>query len=1245
MNRSFTGISRDRNRRVDLSGRQNRRNALDVAATKRIQRVRQNELLKGTLLFQRLRRGTICRRTANAARRRAIDAALEKDDGGQSLFHQGHLWSLSRFIDPARREDVERLQKIVGALRAKEASPECLPRHRSSAIVNLHRRILQLITMSKQGRLTREPGVVDSLSDQTVATAILAIRNLKELTCLYYDVVAVNSDLYYSTLASVLRHVLTQSEAGFRPTGLITCILDAAKSPLLAVSPAVRSGDIDSSRQTVEDRSLHRYYTSFSLQFLSKMEVAETAFQKTWLRSLSDGLDCRLLTSSLCQSSEDQDSWDPSESPGLPCSPLSSTRLLSLTVDQRFSLLGFIIFFHTQSPLPISTRLCAQFEYVEVLTTLLLSIIEHPLSFSTQMKYFGETDVIQGPALNKTQRAHCDFVQAQLELLIAQHQIQALFNVPLLAVLSARAKGKGNALPENASIDSDPSPSSRMTASDCTVNRQFATRVAYVLALISHFPSQGDQIRTWLFLVESPYIDRFGTQKTVALTRILSEIALNTDICEQIVQNPRAVVDVLGLTTQSAHVDRIKTDNNNSTNVWQWSQDEWRMMILFLEAYSFVAKIVDDNQFRSGQGSNDKASRTLANRSAIIPLADVSKLAAFIRNLTFSLYFHASEILAVLPPVHPAAWTSTSEHVSPKRVAAMTAFVDGLRFGYVRGVVIGLTRTIHDRDSRWQFLPDGFWLMNRYFNMDGFIPDVVAEEERRQWNFGADSDEEDWGAYPGTTHHSRARIESLASKIAPRLDILENVPFFIPFETRVAIFRECISVDRGRVRKPHPIGAGIQSMFRPRQRNTRNIDRELFGGWRQSRPAAQVRRGYEFEDALSQFVGTSDDFRNPFLIEFVDKFQIQEAGIDGGGVTKEFLLAAITQAIEDPAGPPLFVETSNHLLYPNPTIIQELRDEPTAYRDEYDMVEESPSEDVGKTVVSAALLRYELLGLLVGKCLYDGILINHEFAGFFLLKWALAGTNRGGIGEGGYRPNINDLRELDGDIYQSLLKIQNYSGDVTDLCLSFVASYDVPNRITGRSRKEEVPLCPDGASMEVTDSKRFQYISLMSRHLLHQQQHAQTAAFLRGLSRLIVPSWLGMFNRAELRMLVGGVSGTTVDLADLRRNTFYSGLYQIGDDGKEHETIKMFWTVLETAPESVRRRVVQFVTSSPRAPLLGFGQLNPPFTIRDSGNDQTRLPSASTCVNLLKLPVYRSEEVLRRKLFAAAESGAGFDLS
>jgi ubiquitin-protein ligase E3 C len=135
-----------------------------------------------------------------------------------------------------------------------------------------------------------------------------------------------------------------------------------------------------------------------------------------------------------------------------------------------------------------------------------------------------------------------------------------------------------------------------------------------------------------------------------------------------------------------------------------------------------------------------------------------------------------------------------------------------------------------------------------------------------------------------------------------------------------------------------------------------------------------------------------------------------------------------------------------------------------------------------------------------------------------------------------------------------------------------------------------------------------------------------------------------MFNQSELQTLVGGTS-SQIDVADLRRNTAYGGVYVIGDDGLEYPTIQYFWQVMEEMSDEERRAVLKFVTSTPRAPLLGFGSLMPRFSIRDSSNDQTRLPSTSTCVNLLKLPMYKSKSILKEKLLLSVFSGAGFDLS
>lgn len=196
----------------------------------------------------------------------------------------------------------------------------------------------------------------------------------------------------------------------------------------------------------------------------------------------------------------------------------------------------------------------------------------------------------------------------------------------------------------------------------------------------------------------------------------------------------------------------------------------------------------------------------------------------------------------------------------------------------------------------------------------------------------------------------------------------------------------------------------------------------------------------------------------------------------------------------------------------------------------------------------------------------------------------------------------------------------------------------------GESRTVTRDLKTHGSDIPVTNQNRLVYISYIARYRLQVQPALQTNAFLQGLGHIIQPSWLSMFNQSELQTLVSGESGD-IDVSDLRRNTLYGGVYTIGDDKEEHPTVKLFWQVMEQMSNEERQKVLRFVTSTSRAPLLGFSHLNPRFSIRDSSEDQDRLPSTSTCVNLLKLPRYTNAKILREKLLYAINSGAGFDLS
>lgn len=158
-------------------------------------------------------------------------------------------------------------------------------------------------------------------------------------------------------------------------------------------------------------------------------------------------------------------------------------------------------------------------------------------------------------------------------------------------------------------------------------------------------------------------------------------------------------------------------------------------------------------------------------------------------------------------------------------------------------------------------------------NTDNFSSTAVAEE------FNLETEQE---TRPQPLSKGRLAI------ISPRLGILNNIPFVVPFEQRVEIFRQFIQNDR-----------------------RRNVD-ERYG----ARVSATIRRNHIFEDGFNAFHKLESALKDKVAISFVDEFGLEEAGIDGGGVFKEFLTGLSHDAFNVNYG--LFVATPEQLLYPNP---------------------------------------------------------------------------------------------------------------------------------------------------------------------------------------------------------------------------------------------------------------------------------------------------------------------------------------
>ncbi|WOL16420.1 E3 ubiquitin-protein ligase [Canna indica] len=423
-------------------------------------------------------------------------------------------------------------------------------------------------------------------------------------------------------------------------------------------------------------------------------------------------------------------------------------------------------------------------------------------------------------------------------------------------------------------------------------------------------------------------------------------------------------------------------------------------------------------------------------------------------------------------------------------------------------------------------------------------------------------------------HLQEARSETFVSQAClgnnRASEILNQAPFLVPFTSRVKIFTSELVASRQR--------SGAHSAL--------------------TRLRVKIRRNRILEDAFNQLSTLSeDDLRGPIRISFVNEFGVEEAGIDGGGIFKDFMENIIQASFDVQYG--LFKETPGHLLYPNP----------------------------GSALVHEQHLQFfRFLGTLLGKAMYEGILVDIPFATFFLSKLKEKSNF------------LHDLPSLDPELYRHLLFLKHYKGDVSELELYFV----VLNNEYGEQTEEE--LIPGGKDMRVTKDNVIAFIHLVANYRLNYQIRIQSLHFLRGFQQLIQKEWIEMFNEHEIQLLISG-SLESMDVDDLRSNTHYTGY------NHEHHVIEMFWEVLKSFSLEYQKKFLKFVTGCSRGPLLGFKYLEPKFCIQRAAPDDVaeedldRLPTSATCMNLLKLPPYRSIEQMRTKLIYAISADAGFDLS
>ncbi|XP_069788822.1 ubiquitin-protein ligase E3B isoform X2 [Narcine bancroftii] len=407
--------------------------------------------------------------------------------------------------------------------------------------------------------------------------------------------------------------------------------------------------------------------------------------------------------------------------------------------------------------------------------------------------------------------------------------------------------------------------------------------------------------------------------------------------------------------------------------------------------------------------------------------------------------------------------------------------------------------------------------------------------------------------------------------------LLQYIPHTIPHKNRVLLFRNMVTKEK------ESLGLVETSSASPHVIHV------------------TIRRSRMLEDGYEQLRRLPiNTMKGVIRVKFVNDLGVDEAGIDQDGVFKEFL-EEIIKKVFDPALNLFKTTSGDERLYPSPT----------------------------SYIHENHLQLFEFVGKMLGKAVYEGIVVDVPFASFFLSQ--VLGHHHSTL-----YSSIDELPSLDSEFYKNLTSIKLVCHE----------------------------LVPGGKTIGVTNENKISYIHLMAHFRMHTQVKDQTVAFIRGFRSIINPEWLHMFSTPEVQRLIAG-DNAEIDLEDLKKHTVYYG----GFHGS-HRVIAWLWDILAhdfTGEE--RAMFLKFVTSCSRPPLLGFAYLKPPFSIRcvEVSDDQDtgdtlgsvlrgfftirkkepggRLPTSSTCFNLLKLPNYSKKSILREKLRYAISMNTGFELS
>jgi hypothetical protein len=399
--------------------------------------------------------------------------------------------------------------------------------------------------------------------------------------------------------------------------------------------------------------------------------------------------------------------------------------------------------------------------------------------------------------------------------------------------------------------------------------------------------------------------------------------------------------------------------------------------------------------------------------------------------------------------------------------------------------------------------------------------------------------------------------------------------------------------------------------------------------WEEGHYQIRVRRSRLLQDSIEAILAIpSTEMNRIFRYEFLG-----EAGLDAGGLTKEWFHLIALELFHPDFGLFLVSNTNQMCLQINPTA--------------------AVSVIHGEVDTERFFL---FTGRFLARALLDQQLLpsSHFIASFYkqLMGFPLC---------------FHDMEAIDHTVYRSLLNLLTIE-DLQSLALD----HTITENILGTQTTTE--LIPNGAEVPVTRENLLSYLQCQWKYRLFESIKAPLHAILRGFYEVMSEPLLAVLSPQELELLLHGLP--TIDLADWKAHTEYTGAFSsASSEGGElpsssstrsarrpsvgsssapppapHEVCEWFWEIVESFSEEYRAKLLQFSTGTSGVPSLGFGSLTgsdgTPKSFCLHGDPTLEIfPRSHTCFNRIDLPLYRSKEDMQKYLTIAITcESVGFGL-